>query len=84
MNRYSRIAITDERIKELVLNEPLAYHWYTLACRNGLTEQQFLTELLVSKYRLPAHLMSAESMTYAACKHEADEFAKRYGLAEVW
>jgi hypothetical protein len=78
-----RLNITDERVRQLIVNDPLAYRWYTLACRNGLTETQFLTELLLSKYNLPVSFGDPEAMTFEACKREADEFAKRYGLAEV-
>lgn len=75
--------ITDDRVAELVRNDPLAYRWYTIASRNGLTEQQFLTELLLSKYLLSPAIIAGEMPTFEESKKAAEEFSKRYGLSEV-
>jgi hypothetical protein len=76
------MTISDERIVRLIDNDPLAYRWYQLASHNGLTEQQFLTELLVAKYSLPAALL-ADFPTFEDSKKAADELCRRYGLTQL-
>lgn len=78
-----RIEITDDRIKQLVLNNPVAYRMYSVALQNKLTYEQFLAELtllLAKSTQSEIHQFATRGaeMSYGEAIVLADSFNDRY------
>lgn len=79
------IQIADDRIRDLILRNPLAYRVYTIAATNRLSTEQFLTELALAldKQKPPLSELAVFTergmdMEFSEAEELADRFYARY------